>query len=700
MMMTNTQHEFNAYENIIRSHPLFSNLDEQKIIELTQLFQPHLFGIDETIVKQDDLVDSIYFIVSGEAEVRREIHQNKTVKYHPLATIREGESIGLSATGLFSTHGQRSATVIALSPVIAIRLNLIDFKEFIKKHPFKDADLQRVIKNITRLKFIKELTPFKDLAIDRVRKIAEQITEVNIPADTILFKEGDVGDACYLLEAGSVDIIVRLPDGTEKIIATVKPPGVIGEAALLSGLPRNATAHITEKATLLKLDATLFNELTASHTQVANALMRLQNSRLRPTQVKNIEVFEQDTDDGERLFTLRNIELGEYFQLTESGKFIWDKINGENTLMDIAIAYNKEFDSFNPNLISQFIVDLSIEGFIELKDVRKKWEENIQLPFLIQIAARIANIMEYRVAFGNADEWITRTYQKYAWLFFTKPAQLVMLAITLYGLIAFLFGFEYATVQLNLSPIKWPLFIGATFATSLTIPIHELAHAYTTKYYGRIVHCFGVGWLWLGPFAFCDTSDMWLAPKSQRIVVDLVGLYVNAFIAGIAGIIMFLFPHNTPLFIFLWLFALSNYTLIISNLYTGIELDGYYALMDAFDVPNLRIAAIEWLTLKLFFDEDEDNDAQAVEEEVSTWEDIKTHLPEITYWLLSFSYIIFIETVVTYVLIHYLLYGLFSYRNPYVTITLVLLSVALSSLKIYTDLLKKRKMEKARRLAI
>ncbi len=45
-----------------------------------------------------------------------------------------------------------------------------------------------------------------------------------------------------------------------------------------------------------------------------------------------------------------------------------------------------------------------------------------------------------------------------------------------------------------------------------------------TKYYGHEVHYMGVGWYWLRPVAFTDTSDMWLSTKKPRVMVNLAGI--------------------------------------------------------------------------------------------------------------------------------------------------------------------------------
>jgi putative peptide zinc metalloprotease protein len=66
-----------------------------------------------------------------------------------------------------------------------------------------------------------------------------------------------------------------------------------------------------------------------------------------------------------------------------------------------------------------------------------------------------------------------------------------------------------------------------------------LAHALTTKAYGFQVHRFGVGWFWLGPMAFTDTTHMWLTSRGPRTAVNMAGIWINIVASGLLAIIAF-----------------------------------------------------------------------------------------------------------------------------------------------------------------
>ncbi|WP_183097683.1 aldehyde dehydrogenase family protein [Nocardioides pelophilus] len=73
--------------------------------------------------------------------------------------------------------------------------------------------------------------------------VAKLLTEVEFPAGTTIFTEGDAGDAAYFIDAGDVRIELELPEvDTESVLRYEGPGATLGEVALLDRLPRSATA--------------------------------------------------------------------------------------------------------------------------------------------------------------------------------------------------------------------------------------------------------------------------------------------------------------------------------------------------------------------------------------------------------------------------------------------------------------------------
>jgi len=89
-----------------------------------------------------------------------------------------------------------------------------------------------------------------------------------------IFHQGDPGDSLYIVESGSVKIVLPSPEGEEgAIIATLSRGDFFGELALLDGAPHSATAVASEPVEALILQQARFEELLETQTGLRHALI-------------------------------------------------------------------------------------------------------------------------------------------------------------------------------------------------------------------------------------------------------------------------------------------------------------------------------------------------------------------------------------------------------------------------------------------
>jgi NTE family protein len=92
---------------------------------------------------------------------------------------------------------------------------------------------------------LREVPLFASLPDARLHELAALARPVSLPAGAVLFERGDPGDALYVIRHGRLEVVV---DG-----AVVREAGrgeVLGELALLTGEPRNATVRARRDAEL------------------------------------------------------------------------------------------------------------------------------------------------------------------------------------------------------------------------------------------------------------------------------------------------------------------------------------------------------------------------------------------------------------------------------------------------------------------
>ncbi|MEW6219860.1 MAG: sigma 54-interacting transcriptional regulator [Thermodesulfobacteriota bacterium] len=95
-----------------------------------------------------------------------------------------------------------------------------------------------------------------------------------LPPRTVVFHEGDLGDAYCVVVSGQVRVLRRAEDG-EVTLAILGPGLGFGEIALLTGEPRAATVRSETETCLLVLPKIAFDRVAAQHPELAAALTRI-----------------------------------------------------------------------------------------------------------------------------------------------------------------------------------------------------------------------------------------------------------------------------------------------------------------------------------------------------------------------------------------------------------------------------------------
>jgi len=91
-------------------------------------------------------------------------------------------------------------------------------------------------------KFLQRLPLFSDVPRRDFGTLFQALVERRYDPGEILFQEGEIGRALYILESGHVEISRRNAQGHLTRVAVLNPGDYFGEMSLLDELPRSATA--------------------------------------------------------------------------------------------------------------------------------------------------------------------------------------------------------------------------------------------------------------------------------------------------------------------------------------------------------------------------------------------------------------------------------------------------------------------------
>lgn len=101
----------------------------------------------------------------------------------------------------------------------------------------------------------------------------------SLALNQVLFKEGDVGDAVYVLVSGKLEVF-KEGDHGETLIGKIEPGEFVGEMCYLTRSLRTAGVRAAEPCQLIKIPFAQFESLVTSKISWSNKLLQLYSKRL------------------------------------------------------------------------------------------------------------------------------------------------------------------------------------------------------------------------------------------------------------------------------------------------------------------------------------------------------------------------------------------------------------------------------------
>jgi CRP/FNR family cyclic AMP-dependent transcriptional regulator len=127
------------------------------------------------------------------------------------------------------------------------------------------------------------LAELDDQELAALARVARQRT---YPKGSFLFFQGDPGEACYFIVAGTVKVFLQGAQGRELILAWLRAGDFCGEMALFDDQPRSTSVQVTEAATVLILPKQAFLAQVKGSAPLLFKLLLALCRRLRGTDDK------------------------------------------------------------------------------------------------------------------------------------------------------------------------------------------------------------------------------------------------------------------------------------------------------------------------------------------------------------------------------------------------------------------------------
>lgn len=132
------------------------------------------------------------------------------------------------------------------------------------------------------VELLRRVPLFSGVAPAKLKLLAFTSDRVSFDAGQTLFKQGDPGDAAYVVLVGSADVLVNSQSGEIKV-ATLEPNSIVGEIAILCDVSRTATVRANAPLETLRIRKEHFLKLLAEFPEMAVEIMRVLADRLSHT---------------------------------------------------------------------------------------------------------------------------------------------------------------------------------------------------------------------------------------------------------------------------------------------------------------------------------------------------------------------------------------------------------------------------------
>lgn len=208
----------------------------------------------QACIKVGETEKAYYFLIHGQV-VLEESSGKET-------TIISGEEISYQA---LAHEFPRMATVTALQDSTVLKVESSQLESLLCWGQVAKCLLAEIAVDSEHqddyvwINKLLESKLFYKVPPNNIRAILSMFTEVAVKKGEEIIKEGDVGTCCYLIKKGNAEIFVN-----SKGVASVAMVGVgavIGEDALVTNNPRNASVVMSGDGVLMKLEKQSFYEL-------------------------------------------------------------------------------------------------------------------------------------------------------------------------------------------------------------------------------------------------------------------------------------------------------------------------------------------------------------------------------------------------------------------------------------------------------
>jgi len=254
-------------KELLRATTAFSILSDRELDHLANRFELIHFSLGQDVVRAGDDAEAFFIVYSGRARV---IAIDQAGQETTIGNLTRGDSFG--EQGIL-TKSQRNYTIRASTDLVALRLAKVDFDDLVERHTRVREYFDKYISEISIRNFLKLSTALAPLSPQEIRNLLGSLEVIEYEPDTAIIREGEAGDAFFILRTGGVRVIKESNGG--RVLNHLKVGDSFGELALLTGQPRATSIITSEPSSVFRLSKREFDRIIAASPKFKDAIVSM-----------------------------------------------------------------------------------------------------------------------------------------------------------------------------------------------------------------------------------------------------------------------------------------------------------------------------------------------------------------------------------------------------------------------------------------
>ena len=147
------------------------------------------------------------------------------------------------------------------------------------------AEMEVLARTLHKVEF------FSPLTVGQLELVLPYISLYGYDAGEKIFRQGEAGDAFYIVHTGQVAVKLRRALFFSKTVATLGPGTFFGEMALLSESPRSASVIAVDETLLFEVSRDVLKQVVSNFPSVKNILLKFYRQRLLSNLMATSPIF-------------------------------------------------------------------------------------------------------------------------------------------------------------------------------------------------------------------------------------------------------------------------------------------------------------------------------------------------------------------------------------------------------------------------